>query len=197
MDYHEQDPLVAGTPTAGREELFMMQMIVVAMIFGVGIFAALIVGLHLSGALGSETYTDTDLSLVNLLSTLNIVAVCTAVLFALLIPPRLLKRKLRPLTDEIAEGTEQQDSPEAFKKFLEAYCPAGVVRLAALEGASLYGLVVCLIAVGSGALEEQPLYWTNAVPGVLFIMYAGMVFPTRHRLEAILARKLREMRGAL
>ncbi|MCW8137785.1 MAG: hypothetical protein KIT58_02665 [Planctomycetota bacterium] len=40
---------------------------------------------------------------------------------------------------------------------------AAILRLTLFEGAALFGLTVCLLAAGAGALARTPLLWLNAL----------------------------------
>lgn len=46
----------------------------------------------------------------------------------------------------------------------------------------MFGLVVTVLAVSSGATETQPLYWLNALTTILFLITAGMTIPSRDRI---------------
>jgi hypothetical protein len=61
---------------------------------------------------------------------------------------------------------------------------ANIVRMAVMEGAVLFGLAVCTIAVTSGVLTQDGNYWVNLLStAVLF--FAGLAtFPTKERLVA-------------
>jgi len=63
---------------------------------------------------------------------------------------------------------------------------AVILRLALLEAPALLGLIICLLAVATGQMREQGLYWLNAVSAVLFIAFAALSFPTRERVETLL-----------
>lgn len=62
---------------------------------------------------------------------------------------------------------------------------AEVARLALVEGAALFGLVVCLLGVLNGALQAAPVYWFNLFSTVVMLAVVALSFPTRDRLEAV------------
>lgn len=66
-----------------------------------------------------------------------------------------------------------------------------IARIAVLEGVALFGLVVCLLGVLNGAMEEQPLYWLNAASLLVLVAVSLATFPTAERLEGE-ARRLLE-----
>jgi hypothetical protein len=71
-----------------------------------------------------------------------------------------------------------------FEPFLLIYQRAALVRLALLEGAALFGLVVCFLVAGSGQLRTDPLLALNALSALYLLLVAGASFPTEDRLRA-------------
>jgi hypothetical protein len=60
---------------------------------------------------------------------------------------------------------------------------ATIVRLALMEGAAFFGLVVCLFGAVEGLLEEFPVYWLNALSSLAMVAFIVVTFPTRDGLE--------------
>jgi len=90
-------------------------------------------------------------------------------------------------------------SPTVFRAMCTPKDPAGVgalslpgllraliIRLALMESVALFGLVVCLIALETGALAEEPLYWLNLASGAVFVGFLAATFPTSDRLQMLL-----------
>jgi hypothetical protein len=58
-----------------------------------------------------------------------------------------------------------------------------IFRLTALNLAAVVGLVVCSTAAKVGVIQNEPIYWLNAVPAGAFLLYCVIHFPTQGRLE--------------
>jgi len=65
-------------------------------------------------------------------------------------------------------------------------------RLALLEIPAMIGLVICLIGVQSGVVYEEQAFFVNAVPAIVFVIYAISTVPTRDRVIA----KLEQLSGS-
>jgi len=61
-----------------------------------------------------------------------------------------------------------------------------LLRLALLEGAALFGVVVCFLATGSGP-PADPRVWLNLASPAAFLLFSAVTFPTRERLAALLS----------
>jgi hypothetical protein len=60
---------------------------------------------------------------------------------------------------------------------------AGIIRLAIMEWAAFFGLVVLVVATQQGVLQRAPLYWVNLVSTAVMLWFVLTAFPTRARLE--------------
>ena len=63
-----------------------------------------------------------------------------------------------------------------------------ILRLAALEGVALFGLITCLVGVQNGEIYDEPIYWLNLFSYVVFTATTLWTFPTKDRLEIIFRR---------
>ncbi len=92
-----------------------------------------------------------------------------------------------------------------FRKKLDSQSPSGemgvdevmgkirtafIVRSAILEAAAFLGLIACLIAIFTGWLQQQPLYWVNLLPAAAFVAFTAATVPSRDRLERIFVDKI-------
>ena len=62
---------------------------------------------------------------------------------------------------------------------------AGIVRLAVIEWAAFFGLVVLVVATQQWVLQHSPEYWVNLISTVVMLCFAFLTFPTRARLEEL------------
>jgi hypothetical protein len=92
-------------------------------------------------------------------------------------------RRTRALQRPVGMGAPVEDSP-AGRCFVLIQ-QATMLRLALLEGAALFGLVVCVIGVLGGVLHRYPLYWVNSVSALIMLGTVVATFPTRERLEQV------------
>lgn len=67
---------------------------------------------------------------------------------------------------------------------------ATILRLALLEGAALFGAVVCFMALQFGAARKLPLVWLNAISTFVLLFVVIVTFPTKERVT----RTLRALR---
>ena len=61
---------------------------------------------------------------------------------------------------------------------------ASIIRLATLEAAAFFGIVVSVVAVTNGAAQDKPVYLLNLASTVLFVGLVAATFPNAERLEA-------------
>jgi hypothetical protein len=62
---------------------------------------------------------------------------------------------------------------------------AGIVRLAVMEWAAFFGLVVLVVATQQSVLQRAPEYWVNVISTVIMFGFVLLTFPTRARLEEV------------
>ena len=62
---------------------------------------------------------------------------------------------------------------------------AGIVRLAVMEWAAFFGLVVLVVATQQSVLQRVPEYWVNVISTVIMFGFVLLTFPTRARLEEV------------
>ena len=62
---------------------------------------------------------------------------------------------------------------------------AGIVRLAIMEWAAFFGLVVLVVATQQWVLQHAPAYWVNLISTIILFGFAYATFPTRARLEEL------------
>ena len=80
-----------------------------------------------------------------------------------------------------------QDTGSITAEMLASQCvsmqrTADIGRIAALEGAALFGLAVCFIGATNNVLQADPSYWLNALSTGLFVGYGITTFPTKQNL---------------
>ena len=51
------------------------------------------------------------------------------------------------------------------------------IRSGILEAPALMGLVACLVAIYTGWLQQQPLYWVNLLPAAAFVAFTAATVP--------------------
>jgi len=175
-----------GMPTS--QMIQALRIIQGAMAAGVVVFAGVVLYLSYVVFGPSTSEPSTGDRLVDLLSMVNAVLACVCVILAWLVGRIPLRRFTPPAElDPIAEVPE--DSP-VFAEFVAALFPARLVRLAMLEGAGLFGLVVCLLAGLCGVVRARPAYLFNMLPAGLMVAYSVVTFPTRQLLRDMLRDRI-------
>ncbi len=79
------------------------------------------------------------------------------------------------------------DSPSTPPEAIAAQCmslqrTAILLRLATMEGAAFFGLVISMVAATSGVLSAAPVYWINLLPTVVLLLFGLSTFPSKDRL---------------
>ena len=90
------------------------------------------------------------------------------------------------LYDRMLSGKIQTRA--AFGKtmtFGRKYLIATIVRLAILEGASLFGLIVLMAGTIAGAVKDDPTYYLHLLPVVLLLIVAWISYPSVRRITEL------------
>jgi len=77
-----------------------------------------------------------------------------------------------------------------YEQSLATIRAAMIVRMAILEGAAFFGLVVCLIAVTGGVTQQEPAYLFNLASYFLFMLVGINTFPTKNALLDIFRKNI-------
>jgi hypothetical protein len=97
------------------------------------------------------------------------------ILPALMLKPSTIEKMMQ---QRAANGVPALE-PAAL--YVSAIRGAWVLRLTLQEGPAVFGLIICVMAVNSGAMAEQPLYSLNGLTTMLFLAGAIMAIPSRER----------------
>ena len=163
-----------------------LQLLQAAMALGVLLFGTVTGILYASGAGGAEARADASVETV--LSVADaVMAVFLWIGAIALFPACCRSPAAAPSAKHALSSTAGGGTPGAA--LAGRLRGAWILRLALLEGSALFGIVVCLIGALDGTLREQPVFWLNAIPAILFLVFAAATFPTRDRL----LERLREM----
>jgi hypothetical protein len=147
------------------QELTALRVLQLMLCIGAVIYLLVVVGLSVSGQATGE---PVDLSLLQVLS-LTHVGVTLGALAAAVLVPRLL----------LSAGGAAKATPRALMARLRF---GVVVRSVVLEGASLLGTTVCLIAVISGMAGDHPWVWLNSLSTVVLVVATVLCLVSRQRL---------------
>lgn len=109
---------------------------------------------------------------VMMLTLLHLAVLAVAYLAATFVYRTMLARAFSP--------EQRSVSAEAVVSSLRL---AGIVRLAIMEWAAFFGLVVLVVATQQWVLQHAPEYWVNLVSTVILFCFVFLTFPTRARLE--------------
>src|SRR5512140_2846422 len=116
------------------------------------------------------------------LEVMNILSLVHAGLFLLAI---LLAQFLSGVLfspDRLSQVAESIPAEVLGEKCVAMQRTAIIGRLAILEGASFFGLAICLLGVMNHVMQTEPSYWLNAVSTGLFLAYGVATFPTKDNL---------------
>ncbi len=151
-------------------ELRGLRIIQYAMAGGVLLLAAVVVWLATQPTSGAGG------PIMPMATLVNFVFAGTLFPVALGLPTFLYRQMAATLTDAAA--------------CFAAYRRAWVARLALMEAAALFGVVVLFLGASTGALQAQSLYWLNALPTVLFLVFVFKNPATRDRALAEFRTKM-------
>jgi len=158
-----------------------LQLIYVATAFAVIVFFALLLVLASSGAgdadpSGQQSMWAAVLSIVHFMFAMGVYG---------FVP--MLFRRMSTARSSQGEAHENPPLPgESSNAALPRLHKALIVRLAMMESVALFGLTVCLIAITTGMLKSEPLYWLNLTTGAVLVGFLAATFPTTERLTQAL-----------
>jgi hypothetical protein len=162
--------------------MLIMRMIPIALLFGALSFAGIVVMLYFVGSQPSRQGGPGPP-----LQTLTIIHFVVALIiypFALFLHDRLIRSRR-----VLFEGLKGNLSPA--EQYVERIRVADIIRYALFECVSFFGLIVCMLAVLSGVLREEPVYWVNGLSTVVFAALIAFTFPSRERLKRIFTESSR------
>jgi len=84
--------------------------------------------------------------------------------------------------DRLAGDPTRESAETLVLKCIGLRRTALIVRLALMESAAFFGLVVCLLAVFNGLLPDDTKYWINLASTVFLVVYGLVTLPTKERL---------------
>lgn len=155
-----------------REGLQGTRLIHVAIMTGPVLFLLVVIAFSLQQA-AEYPPAASDVELMNILSMVHGVLFLLAVLLAQFLSGALF-------SPERLGSAAESASPETLAvRCVALQRAANIVRLAVLEGASLFGTAVCFIGVANRVVQAEPSYWLNAVSTGLFLVHGVTIFPTR------------------
>jgi len=178
MDLSTRD-IEAAVPAAAR------QLALVQASLGLGPLFYLGVVLYLA-ATSPAPEGAPDFRQLDLLSLVHALLALTLLPLSLFVMPRLMTA---PSRLKACRELGQRDPAAGARALLAVIANARIVQLALVEGASLLGTTVCLLAVLQGGITERPGYWVNAATTGVLLLLVLATFPTAPRL----ARQARDL----
>lgn len=169
MNTPQKPSLEAFSDALQDQDIRTIQIIHIALAMGVLLFTVVVFVLFLTVSSESEPAGS---ELIWLLTILQLVVAGSIYFVARIV----FKRQLAAVA---ASGTKDSLG------YVGSIRTAMIVRLALLEGAALYGLVVCMLAVLNGAMNANPVYWINLAGVVAMLLFVSWNFPTRESIVEI------------
>ncbi len=157
------------------QSIQITRLIHAAIMVGPMLFSMIIIALA-SQQTGELAPLPSDVEIIDTLSMVH----AGIVLAAFLLSSYLSAVLFSP--DRLGNEEELTTAEMLASKCVALQRAAAIARLAILEGAALFGLTICLLAVVNHVMQTEPLYWFNAASTVFFLVYAVTVFPTRESL---------------
>lgn len=166
------------------QDLRTTQIIHIATVAGPVLFLAVVIFLRsMPGALGgagggAEMGPDLGLTLLPITGVIALAAIVAAVVVPnLMLKPQVLAKRLEAASSPVSTMV-------ALHRTLD------IIRLAILEGAALFGLVVLLLSVMGGYLDDNPVFWVGLAPLGILVLVGLVTFPSRTYLTSFILDKM-------
>ena len=130
--------------------------------------------------------TQADLDKVRTLTIVHLVFLAFALISARFQASRIFS------ANSLSMATPEPDVRAFAQKCVGLQRTAILIRLASMEGASFFGLAICIIAATNGALVSEPYYWINLISVIIFLVFGIATFPTKERLVDSFERNSRQ-----
>jgi nucleoside permease NupC len=99
------------------------------------------------------------------------VFVCGVYMTAKIIPDRMMQREEE--SSDVKMSTAQN--------IIGYYQTYMIIKLALLEGASLFGFVVFFTGITNNVIYGNPIYWLSIAPVMVLLVYSALNFPNAER----------------
>lgn len=174
------------------EHLRAFQIVHLAMGAGVILLGVVVGVLHVMNGSGREA-TPVDTTVVQIMTAINFLVAPVAWVLSTFVSRHMFTRERweqmveEGFYDPKIKATRKVSPAEACVALMRA---ADVIRMALIEGAGLFGLIVAFLAASDNILHQQPLYWINLVTPGLAAFYILRTVPTRETLVRDFREKL-------
>ena len=93
--------------------------------------------------------------------------------------------------DKLQARLPAQDDPAGWVgAMMNQHRTLLIIRMAVLEAASFYGLVIVLVGATDGSLAQQPSLWLGVLPTVIQLLFSVATFPSRSNLVQFLDQRM-------
>ncbi len=92
---------------------------------------------------------------------------------------------------KLRAGLPDQDTPAGWVgSFINRHRTLTIIRMSLMESAAIIGLVVVLLAVFDGSLEDQPIKWLGLLPTAVHLLYSAVTFPSRAAVAQFIHQRM-------
>lgn len=162
------------------------QIIQGAIMAGTSFFFIVVIFMYITGSPGSEISP-------NELKSMNDFSLIHAVFFVISFPVSKFLYNRMFFEDKVKSlmATVKDDSPVSIAEgYTGVIRTALIVRMAVLEGAVYFGMVVCFMGVTGNVMYHYQYYWLNALSYAVFMYIMFKEFPSKERIVEIFKNKL-------
>jgi hypothetical protein len=170
MDTARKPTIESFRSVLGDNAIRPLQIIHLALGAGVTVFAIVVLVLNAVVEFPASDAT----SYLGTLTIVNLVLTVLLFTFAL----RFHDYRLSRASLENRVGSGALTVERCFDEIRTAH----IIRLALLEAAAMFGIVICLLAVVQGAMPVSEFYLINLIGVVLFLLFISGTFPTQDRI---------------
>lgn len=155
-----------------EKEVKILRMVLLAPVLGASLFAAIVLYISLVHNQPLKEYNGLSLDSMETISAVFFFLTCIEYLLAAVLFTKALA------------GKPPFQATEAILRIKTAF----LVRLAIMESAALFGIVLLLLCARSGILKENPLYFLTGFPYLVLLFFSLATIPTKKKMDSLLQK---------
>ena len=166
--------------TNNKQQVQGIKILQLALPIGVLTFIGVVCGLYFLNLGNPPKVQEGSGQMILILSLLHGLVTLTNTILALAVFPKVM---LSP------EKCRQFTKPaQLFEKFNATR----ILQLAMIEGAALFGVVICIIGVLGGNIYHQPLIWLNLASSMILFSFAFSTIPNEQSMRKFFEQTLHQ-----
>lgn len=165
------------------EKLRPLKIITIALCAGVILFFFVTFFFYYNSSV--EDVQQSDVNILDILFPVMIIITITMYTVVTLFGNQILKIILRNSNLSARDLVNSE-----YSSLLSVITSYTIVRLAMMESAAFFGLIVLMMSILSGVLAYYPVYWAGVIPMIIMLIYAARIFPSRENAALLVEEKI-------